>query len=446
MKNLRSAVLSLVFVSGSATNLVHAIESPTVLDANQANIHQVGHIYYNVSTGERVITLHDDSQTLGTNNGVSGPIWSSLIGNQCASQGMSSSFFFALDTFSFSSSSFGNTLVDWGELELDTVVDCVHLNWVTDHADSDENADGIGDGVVGLAGEWTFWDADNGRSINNSTRLPVISFIFTDLPGDTSGTEPDDQNNILASYTADVDLAASFSGSSLVFEFGDSDGDLQGAAFGNNDVDTNSDGIGDGVSVANADRDLNGVPDGDLDGDGLFDWSWSVRFYQPGTTDFDGDGILDGDPANGNDTIGIQLGAPEGEAINHGDGTWSWEIDTSLPDAGIGQEDFFAVYEDNFYLGMFNFGGFSCTPDSSGQWTPLGMFAQQLFGPSAIIFEGCNAADLAEPYGTLNFFDVSAFLSAFGLEDAVADLAEPLGVFNFFDVSEFLSLYSTGCP
>jgi fibronectin-binding autotransporter adhesin len=47
--------------------------------------------------------------------------------------------------------------------------------------------------------------------------------------------------------------------------------------------------------------------------------------------------------------------------------------------------------------------------------------------------------------GLLNFFDVSAFLSAFAAEDPSADL-NPDGLFNFFDVSAFLSNFGVGCP
>jgi subtilisin family serine protease len=58
---------------------------------------------------------------------------------------------------------------------------------------------------------------------------------------------------------------------------------------------------------------------------------------------------------------------------------------------------------------------------------------------------GCNAADLAEPFGELNFFDVSAFLSAFSANDPAGDLNND-GAFNFFDVSEFLTVFNGGCP
>jgi len=47
--------------------------------------------------------------------------------------------------------------------------------------------------------------------------------------------------------------------------------------------------------------------------------------------------------------------------------------------------------------------------------------------------------------GELNFFDVSAFLLAFGSGDPAADFTGD-GEFNFFDVSAFLAAFSKGCP
>lgn len=47
--------------------------------------------------------------------------------------------------------------------------------------------------------------------------------------------------------------------------------------------------------------------------------------------------------------------------------------------------------------------------------------------------------------GDLNFFDVSAFLTAFGNSDPAADFTGD-GEFNFFDVSAFLAAFSAGCP
>lgn len=47
--------------------------------------------------------------------------------------------------------------------------------------------------------------------------------------------------------------------------------------------------------------------------------------------------------------------------------------------------------------------------------------------------------------GVLNFFDVSAFLAAFGAGDTAADFTGD-GQFNFFDVSAFLAAFAAGCP
>ena len=57
----------------------------------------------------------------------------------------------------------------------------------------------------------------------------------------------------------------------------------------------------------------------------------------------------------------------------------------------------------------------------------------------------CSDADLAEPFGELNFFDVSAFLSAFNSGDSSADFNND-GSFDFFDVSAFLAQFNAGCP
>lgn len=58
---------------------------------------------------------------------------------------------------------------------------------------------------------------------------------------------------------------------------------------------------------------------------------------------------------------------------------------------------------------------------------------------------GCNDADFATPLGTLDFFDVQAFLSAFAGQEARADLTGE-GAFDFFDVQAFLTAMSAGCP
>ncbi len=59
---------------------------------------------------------------------------------------------------------------------------------------------------------------------------------------------------------------------------------------------------------------------------------------------------------------------------------------------------------------------------------------------------GCSVADLAPPFGSLDFSDVSAFLIALSSNEPQADLAEPLGQYDFSDVVAFLSAFAAGCP
>ena len=47
--------------------------------------------------------------------------------------------------------------------------------------------------------------------------------------------------------------------------------------------------------------------------------------------------------------------------------------------------------------------------------------------------------------GVLDFFDVSAFLNAFRMNETAADFTND-GVLNFFDISAFLNAFSAGCP
>ena len=58
----------------------------------------------------------------------------------------------------------------------------------------------------------------------------------------------------------------------------------------------------------------------------------------------------------------------------------------------------------------------------------------------------CSPADLAAPFGALNFFDLAAYLALYNANDPAADLAAPFGTLNFFDLAAYLGLYNAGCP
>ncbi len=89
----------------------------------------------------------------------------------------------------------------------------------------------------------------------------------------------------------------------------------------------------------------------------------------------------------------------------------------------------------NAYLGAMNLdsGDGEAFPSAADRIVLAG-----LVGPVS-----CNAADLTED-GVLDFFDVSAFLDAFGAQDPSADYTND-GMYDFFDVSEFLDIFGSGC-
>ena len=440
MKN----ILKIAACAGSccaSISIASDARTPTMLEPSVGSVQKIAHIYYNVASGERVVTVLAGSQTNGVDGGSSSPIWATLIQNPCADAGSTIEYFFGVDNPTPDSSLATNiTLLDYGDIPLDTVVDCVQVNWVVAHPDTDTDGDSVGDGVEELAGQWIVWDADNGRASNQSLRLPLVDFLFFNLPGNVA--DP----GFLSGYTMDVDLVAGFTGTDLSFEIGDSDGDCQTAAFCNSCIDTN--GTGDCFPIATLDRDFDSVLDSDLDGDGLFDWSWTVRFYQPGIgNDFDSDADTGSATTSSADTIGISFGFPEGSAVDNGDGTWTWVIDTTADAAGTGEEDRFAIYgppvddgmggEAIFYNGGYWFGGFSCDDDGAGGYTPPAMFQFVLYGPSGVKCPSDLNCD-----GALNFFDISFFIQDYiAGGDYNGD-----GVTNFFDVSQFIQDFNAGCP
>lgn len=54
-------------------------------------------------------------------------------------------------------------------------------------------------------------------------------------------------------------------------------------------------------------------------------------------------------------------------------------------------------------------------------------------------------ADLAAPFGVLNFFDISAYIALYNQQSQLADILDD-ELFNFFDLANFIGLYNAGCP
>ncbi len=151
------------------------------------------------------------------------------------------------------------------------------------------------------------------------------------------------------------------------------------------------------------------------------------------------------------------------DIVNYDDDGFVWPVDAS----GVPTDDAWSIY----LFGLSNFN--SVANDSGLNWAdslaPIDgariLTPNNVYNGLGFVFgspghlEGvqtpnltdcrptaCSAADLAEPLGSLNFFDVAAFIQFYNAQDPRADLAAPIGVFNFFDVSTYIGLYNAGCP
>ncbi len=81
--------------------------------------------------------------------------------------------------------------------------------------------------------------------------------------------------------------------------------------------------------------------------------------------------------------------------------------------------------------------------DNSGSVVEAAVDGVEIVGQTCEDPETC-AADLTGD-GVLDFFDVSAFLDAFGAQEPSADFTND-STYDFFDVSEFLDQFGAGCP
>lgn len=121
----------------------------------------------------------------------------------------------------------------------------------------------------------------------------------------------------------------------------------------------------------------------------------------------------------------------------------SWQDLTTVVSDGVDQSEFELT---QLELPIFAFGGnlklrFTAQGDEANDdW-----FVDNIAITTEFIDEvdPCPA-DLNDD-GSLNFLDVSAFLSLYGLQDPAVDFQAD-GSFNFLDVSAFLSAYGMGCP
>ncbi|MCC5822782.1 MAG: hypothetical protein LAT64_05360 [Phycisphaerales bacterium] len=75
---------------------------------------------------------------------------------------------------------------------------------------------------------------------------------------------------------------------------------------------------------------------------------------------------------------------------------------------------------------------------------PPGLAYRVVIQPSGVFVRLTCAADFDGDL-TLNFFDLSSFLTAYNNQDPRADFAAPFGELNFFDIAAFIALFNQGC-
>lgn len=80
--------------------------------------------------------------------------------------------------------------------------------------------------------------------------------------------------------------------------------------------------------------------------------------------------------------------------------------------------------------------------ESNLVFTPL---SQGGFSVTDSLPSGNCDVDFAEPFGELDFFDVSTFITLYNAQDPAADLNLD-GSTSFFDVSLFIKAFNAGCP
>jgi hypothetical protein len=135
----------------------------------------------------------------------------------------------------------------------------------------------------------------------------------------------------------------------------------------------------------------------DLDGDGRHDFSFSIDFDYPSP-----------------------LTNPRGQAV----------LLTGVPAAGLSGGDRLS----DLFVG----GAYVGTTDLFRNVYLI------LYGP------GCNAADLASPYGLLDSADIVSFVDSFTsgvpAERQPADQAEPIFVLDLNDILTFIRAFEAGCP
>jgi hypothetical protein len=220
-------------VSAGAAMVPLTLLAPLALADGPIEAPMAGHVYVNVRTGERVVTIGQDAPT-GTRSTSLGHFVNEVTEPRLA--------FYSVQNQSTASEY--REAADWGDVAFDTRIDLVKFAYGTGiPADASLVVPGLGLDL------WLF-DCDNGST--QSSAIPLALVSIADLQGHSasSGTS-------IWYYSIDLD------GSGLEFEIGDTDGSYTGVT---------------GVPSTGCDLD-------DLDGSPLADFGWSYLFRQDQATE-----------------------------------------------------------------------------------------------------------------------------------------------------------------
>ncbi|MFK7758889.1 MAG: S8 family serine peptidase [Phycisphaerales bacterium] len=138
-------------------------------------------------------------------------------------------------------------------------------------------------------------------------------------------------------------------------------------------------------------------------------------------------------------------GVESGESllVEYKDVIGNWNQLTTIVSDGVDQTDFELT---QLELPILGFGaGLQIRLTAQGDQANDDWYVDNIAVSKDFIVESNPCpADLIED-GSLNFLDVSEFLSLFGSQSPGADFTDD-GMYNFLDVSAFLSAYGEGCP
>jgi len=387
MKTVSTRALGVAMAAGclatSAANATDDRQAQTGLRSMKSM--PVGHIYYNPTTGERVVT-HFENRPRNASNA----LWLNNNTDPCATGGtvgIIDDVDLDLDGFGdlFGGACVGGTFPCegtwnnfWGDIAADTVVDCLVFAYGITAPDLDADLNSIGDGIVGYDVTLTFSDNDNGFGADLpglSGRSCILDLAITTIPG-AVGTLPP---GLVAVYILTLDFAST--APSLIFELGDSDG-----------VDDAGTGISGGA--------IYGSPTfNDLDSDTLGDFSFAFRFDQSTLGVSGTPGVSKG--ANGFVSAAPKLGNPGDLPADPADSTGIFDA-TDIYSTGPS-----CPPTTSPYIGTFFFGGFSC-----GTGTPHSSAWIELYGGD-VVADPCMANFDGSPLPA-DFTDVLTFLTDFG--------------------------------